>query len=756
MVSPSEELHLVFDKAVSDAKLLKHEYVTVEHLAFAMLCTESLSIFLSDFDITTNEIKSYLDEFLRKQCDDLVIESTTVNPKKTKTLEKTLNRAFTQALFLGKQYIELPDMLLSILHEHQTHACFMFNKAGINKEQLAEIINSEYFGNMKDGILRDDFDDDDDEEGGMSRDVKILKHFTHNLNEFVIEGKIDPVIGREQELEQVTLAIGRRNKNNAILVGFEGTGKTSIVEGLAWNIVNEKVPEFIKSSVIYSLDVGSLIAGSKYRGDFEERFKLIISALEKQEDAILFIDEAHMVSGAGSSGKDSHNDLANMLKPVLAKGDVRVIAATTWDEYRKVFEKDRALMRRFQRVAVDEPDRETSIEIVKGVKKYYEKFHKSTISNNAIESAVDLSIKYLTDKKLPDKAFDVIDLACSRFKLNDTKKRVVSVPRVQYEISKMTGLPLSKITEKQSSKIKNLEKHLKESVFGQDSAIEIISNKIMIAQAGLKLDNKPVGSFVFRGSTGTGKSYTAKQLADFLGVALVRFDMSEYQERHAISKLIGAPPGYVGYDDNNGVLITKLQENPGCVLLLDEIEKAHPDISQILLQMMDNGKVTGSNGREANVSNNIIILTTNLDARESEKNSIGFTTDLEKEYGDEQFKLYFSPEFRNRLDAVITFNKLDKSTIKKIVHKNLTELRDMVNGKFISLKFTNKIIEHLSTVGFDPKMGARPLERCIDNIIKQPLARMMLFGDLSEKDVILIDYVNDEVTLTKENNMALV
>ena len=746
MVEPSDELHAVFDKAVADAKKLKHEYITVEHFAFAMLCSDSLPEFLKSIEIDSGPIKSFLYDYLISSCDNITLIEKNVNPKKTKTVERVLNRAFTQVLFLGKQYIDLTDILLSVLSENQTYACYMFNKAGLNKEKFTELLHDEF--------MPDDMDDDD-EYPNFKDSEKVLDHFTQNLNKAVIENKIDPVIGRVDELEQIMLAMGRRNKNNALLVGFEGTGKTSIVEGLAWNIVNDDVPEFLKNSTVYSLDIGAMLAGARYRGDFEERFKMLMNALMQQEDAILFIDEAHMVNGAGSGGKDTSNDLANLLKPALAKGDIRIVASTTWDEYRKYFEKDRALMRRFQRITVDEPDRNTAVEILKGSSKYYENFHKAKINDRALESAVDLSIRYIHDRKLPDKAFDLVDQACARFKLTNQKTRNVTISRIQYEVSKVSGLPLSKITEKESSNLKNLEKNLKSCVFGQNVAIETIVNKIMVSQAGLKQTNKPVGSFVFRGSTGTGKSYTATQLASLLGVNLVRFDMSEYQERHSVSKLIGSPPGYVGYEENAGLLITQLQENPGCVLLLDEIEKAHPDVSQILLQMMDNGKVTGSNGKSAKVTESIIILTTNLDARESDKNSIGFGS-LERDYGDDNFKQFFAPEFRNRLDAVITFNRLNKETMKLIINKYVNELQSMVENKKIKLKFTEDSIDFLVRNGFDPRMGARPLERVLDKYVKQPLSRKMLIGDLKNGGNVLIDVRDDVLELiNSENNHIL-
>jgi len=564
--------------------------------------------------------------------------------------------------------------------------------------------------------------------------------------------KIDPVIGRDEEIEQVALALGRRTKSNVLIVGDPGVGKTAIAEGLAYQIVNGNVPEFLKEYKVFSLDIGAMLAGSKYRGDFEERFKLVLAGLKGKGKTIMFIDEAHMISGAGAGGSGGSNDLANMLKPALAKGNINVVASTTWEEYRKFFEKDRALMRRFQRVSVDEPDRETTLKILEGIKTYYEEFHSVDIHQEALEAAVDLSIKYQNDKKLPDKAIDLIDVACARFKVRDiTENKVVTKDSIQYELAKMIKLPEDQVKERESENLAHLEDNLKKVVYGQDKAIDDIVDKILVSQAGLKSDDKPVGSFVFMGPTGVGKTELAKQLSNQLGVKLVRFDMSEYQEKHSISKLIGSPPGYVGYEDNaGGLLIDKIQENPNCVLLLDEIEKAHPDVSSVLLQIMDNGKITGSNGKEADARNCTLILTTNLGAAEAEKNTIGFNETMDKDYDDIDLKKFFTPEFRNRLDGVITFGKLSKEVMLKIVGKFLVELKAQVQKKDIAINITDDALDYLVDKGFDPKMGARPLQRVIDNEIKRPLSRQMLFGDLKAGGSVTIDYREKEIKLDCE------
>jgi ATP-dependent Clp protease ATP-binding subunit ClpA len=734
MVEPSEELQLVFDKAVKDAKALKHEYVTLEHLLFAMLCSENFYNLVKGASADVDYIKTNLEYYLKNNLDEIKTEAEKYKPKKTQSVERCLNRAFTQVLFAGRSEIQLSDVLLSILSEKKSHAAYYLEKAGVEKEKFADYINNEL-----------EVETHDEEVSGAAQ--KALRQFTTNLNDEVKKKRIDPLIGRADELESIALALGRRNKNNVLLVGEPGVGKTAIAEGLAYNIVEGTVPEFLKDYSVYMLDIGSMLAGSKYRGDFEERFKLVLAGLKGKGKTIMFIDEAHMMNGAGAGGGNSANDLANMLKPALSKGNIKVVASTTWEEYRKYFEKDRALMRRFQRVTVDEPTPEVTKDILRGIKKYYEDHHKVTITDEAIEVAVKLSVKYQADKKLPDKAIDLIDLACSRFNLKDAKEKIVGEQEVQFELAKVVNLPPEQVMEKETSNLENLERNLKAEVYGQDSAIENIVDKILVAQAGLKPENKPIGSFVFMGPTGTGKTETAKQLAGQLGVKLVRFDMSEYQEKHSVSKLIGSPPGYVGFEENAGILITKLQEHPNCVLLLDEIEKAHPDVATILLQIMDNGRITGSNGKEADARNCVLILTTNLGAQDAEKNNIGFGDSQDKEYEDKELKKFFSPEFRNRLDGIITFGKLTKEVMMKVVGKFLVELKAQVADKNVEISITNEALDALVERGFDRKMGARPLQRVIDKEIKRPLARKLLFGNLKNGGKVSIDFKDNEFTL---------
>ena len=735
MVEPSNELQLVFEKAIDVAKKLKHEYLTLEHLLFAMLCEESFFKCVNGFNADAEYMRKNLEHYLKTKCDEIITDKIDFKPRKTQAVERVLNRAFTQVLFNGRQKIECTDVFLAMMSEKRSYAHFYIQQAEIDKEKFADYINSE-------------MSEHDEEESGNGQPERALRAFTTNLNDAVKKSKVDPVIGRIDELENIALALGRRNKNNVILVGDPGVGKTAIAEGLAFNIVKGFVPEFLKGYTVYNLDISSMLAGSKYRGDFEERFKLVLKALEKKGKTVLFIDEAHMISGAGSAN-NSANDLANMMKPALSKGNIKVIASTTWEEYRKHFEKDRALMRRFQRISIDEPTSEMSVQILKGIKKYYEQHHNVKIKEEAIHAAVKLSVKYQTDKKLPDKAIDLIDCACSRFNLKHADERVVDESAIEFELSKMVQMPAEVIAEQESSSLANLESSLQEEVYGQDTAITEIVDKILVSRAGLKPENKPIGSFVFMGPTGTGKTETAKALAKHLGVKLVRFDMSEYQEKHSVAKLIGSPPGYVGFEENSGLLITKLQESPNCVLLLDEIEKSHPDVSTILLQMMDNGFVTGSNGKVADCRNIVLIITTNAGAQEAEKNQIGFGSQ-DREYEDKELKKFFAPEFRNRLDAVITFGKLTKETMIKIVNKFIGELQVQVREKGIKLKITQEAVSWLVDKGFNKKMGARPLQRVIDKELKRPLAKRLLFGDLKEGGLVAIIVQDDKLELIKK------
>jgi ATP-dependent Clp protease ATP-binding subunit ClpA len=732
MVEPSDNLQAVFEKAIETAKKLHHEYLTIEHLLAAMLMEDNFRDSLKGFGADAEALKIQLIDYLQNKCAEITVADVVVKPKKTQSVERVLNRAFTQVLFNGRQRIEPTDVFLAMMGEKRSWVVYFITLANIDKDKFADYIN-----NVSDEAVEEGEDN--------SQSSKSLQAYTSNLNEQVKKNKIDPVIGRVEELENIALAMGRRNKNNVILIGDPGVGKTAIAEGLAYNIVKGAVPDFLKDYTVYNLDISAMLAGSKYRGDFEERFKMILKVLTKKGKSILFIDEAHMISGAGSAS-NSANDLANMMKPALSKGNIKVIASTTWEEYRKHFEKDRALMRRFQRITVDEPTQEVTLQILKGIKKYYEGFHNIKIRDDALAAAIKLSVKYQTDKKLPDKAIDLIDCACSRFNLKMSDDRIVGEREIQVELAKMTTLPEEKVMETESDGLSKLQDNVSQDVFGQDVAVQQIVDKIIVAQAGLKSENKPIGSFVFMGPTGCGKTETAKSLSKHLSVKLLRFDMSEYQEKHSISKLIGSPPGYVGFEDNAGLLITQIQENPNAVLLFDEVEKSHPDVSTVLLQMMDNGFITGSNGKQADCRNLILILTTNAGAQAAEKNVIGFGSQ-DQDYSDKDLKKFFTPEFRNRLDGIITFNKLGKETTIKVVDKFIDELRAQVKEKGIKIKIDKEAINWLLDKGFDSKMGARPLQRVIDKEIKTDLAKMMLFGELRGGGTLQITVEDNKIAL---------
>jgi ATP-dependent Clp protease ATP-binding subunit ClpA len=744
MIEPSKQLQKIFDNSVEITKNYNHRLITLEHLMYAIMSDKDAAEGLKAYGADIEYIRTNLDHYLKNNLKDILSETENVTPKKTNSVERVLNRCFTQVLFSGRNQMEIADIIVSVLSEKNSFAFYFLTKGGIIKEKFVQHFQKHF-------VTEDDIFENEHTGGSMSTDQldKIINQFCDNLSVKAKQRTLDPVIGREQELEDITLVLARRTKSNVLMVGDPGVGKTAIAEGLARKIFEKKVPKFIQDHSVYSLDISALVAGSKYRGDFEERIKAVLMALEKKGKIILFIDEAHMMSGAGSANQSS-NDLANMLKPALSKGGLKVIASTTWEEYRKYFEKDRALMRRFHRVTVDEPTAELTIKIIKGLKKYYEKHHNVVITQEAIEQAVKLSIKYMSDKKLPDKAIDIIDCASARYRLNDDPveegiAQIVDVEQVTYELSKMIKMPLETVAQKESSNLSNLESSIKASIFGQDEAIEKLLDKIFVAQAGLKLPNKPIGSFLFLGPTGCGKTETAKQLAEKMGMTLIRFDMSEYQEKHSVARLIGAPPGYVGYEENAGQLITKLQETPNAVLLLDEIEKAHQDVSNILLQFMDNGFVTGSNGKQADGRNTILIMTSNLGAADNEANSIGFS-DLEKfDEDDKAVKRFFAPEFRNRLDATVKFGNLSSETVSTIVVKFMKELNSQVKDKNITINANDDAVAWFAKKGYSRKMGARPLARLIDQEVKTPLSKKVLFGELVNGGIVDVSIDNDRV-----------
>ena len=743
MLEPNKDLEKIFEHAVQVASVNNHEYITLEHFLFSMLNNEEFSKILTEYGTNVKVLKESVENYITNDLKDIV--NTDVDrPKKTASIERLLNKTFSQVLYSGRQIIEPIDCFISLFAEKKSHAVFFLRQANVDKDKFLSFLNKEV--SEDNGSISPQ---------GLAQLEKVITQFCANLTARAKAKRIDPVIGRDKELEEITLVLARRTKANAILIGDPGVGKTAIAEGLARKIIEGNVPKFIQDHSVYSLDISAMLAGSKYRGDFEERLKGVIHALEKKGKSILFIDEAHMMNGAGAGGNGGANDMANMLKSALGRGTIKVIASTTWEEYRKHFEKDRALMRRFQRVTIDEPDEATAVKIIKGLKKYYEKHHGVKITNQAVIDSVKYSIKYMSDKKLPDKAIDLIDCACARFKVKDEEGGVVDHDEIVFEISKIANISLEQVGNKDSVNLESLDKNMRAKVYGQEKAIESLVDKVFIAQAGLKSLNRPIGNFLFVGPTGVGKTEAAKQLAINLGVKLVRFDMSEFQEQHSVAKFIGAPPGYVGFDDNAGQLITQLQENPNCVLLLDEVEKAHPSVLTIMLQLMDNGFVTGSNGKKADGRNAIIIMTSNLGAADAEKNSVGFGS-LERDSDPKDaVNRFFAPEFRNRLDGVIRFGKLDQATMIKIVKKFIDELNSLVKDKNIHVKPTATAIELLIAKGFNSKMGARPLQRTIEELIKRPLSKEILFGKLMNGGIVEIDVDNSELKLNFVDPMPI-
>jgi len=755
MLEANEGLEKIFEDAVKEAEQRKHEYVTIEHVLLSLVKDKVIGTTLTEFKINVGALIKDIEDYLDTKCNDIVSKGKNpVVPRKTASLERLMNRAFTQALFQGRQDVTSIDILISIFAEKKSYGAFFLKKHKVEKQDLMDLVSTETILDEGMASMGGQTQAGGEQRLRPNQADRILKSYCENLNQKYFDKKIDPVIGREEETNNLKQILARRNKNNVLIVGDPGVGKTAVVEGLARRIAKNKedIPEYLKDHIVWSLDVNSLIAGSKFRGDFEERLKMIVNALDQKGKSILFIDEAHMIVGAGATGQGNSMDMANMLKPALLKGSIKVVASTTWEEYRKYFEKDRALMRRFQRLQVGEPSKETSIKILKGVKQYYESHHGCTITDEACEDAVDYSSKFIADKKLPDKAIDIIDVACARLRLNGVKDGVIDHEEIIHEISQMTGISIEQLSQKQASNLKTLEEKMKLQVFGQDKAINTITDKILVARAGLKNLNKPVGSFLFLGPTGCGKTETARTLAKTLGVELVRFDMSEYQEKHSISKMIGSPPGYVGYEDSNmggGMFINEVEKNPHAVVLFDEIEKAHRDVSNMLLQVMDYGTVTGSNGKKADCRNITLIMTSNLGAEAMERNNIGFGKSEREGEDDNALKKFFPPEFRNRLDAVIKFDKLGEKTMKSIVKKFLQELNTMTMEKDVEVNATDPALDYLVKKGFDAKLGARPLQRIIDEEIKNPLSKMILFGELNEGGMVEVTLSEDVVPKLK-------
>lgn len=746
----SQELEVSLHMAFMDARQKRHELITVEHLLVAMLDNPSAQEVLkacgANFDSLKKDLLNHIEEHT-----PIVNGENEVDTQPTLGFQRVIQRAMLHVQSSGKKEVTGANVLVAIFGEKDSHAVYFLHQQGIAR---LDVVNFIAHGIEKELDKENEADEVDENIDQKTQNKESdLESYALNLNKVVLDGKIDPVIGRENEIERVAQILCRRRKNNPLLVGDAGVGKTAIAEGLAKKIVDGDIPEVLKDTVIYSLDLGALIAGTKYRGDFEQRLKNVLKQLTKKPNAILFIDEIHTIIGAGSASGGTL-DASNLLKPALAKGELRCIGATTFNEYRTIFEKDHALSRRFQKIDVDEPSIPVSIEILKGLKKSFESHHKIKFLNNALISAVELSAKYITDRKLPDKAIDVIDEAGALQKIlpKTKQKKTISSKEIEEVISKIAKIPSKNINQDDLSMLRNLERDLKAIIFGQDEAINKLSTAIKMARSGLLSDNKPIGSFMFSGPTGVGKTEVAKQLAYTLGIELIRIDMSEFMERHAVSKLIGAPPGYVGFDQG-GTLTESINKNPYAVLLLDEIEKAHPDVHNILLQIMDNGFLTDSNGRKIDFRNVTLIMTTNVGAESLSKSSLGFIADDQTVFDEKnEINKAFSPEFRNRIDAIVSFAPLENETILKVVDKFLIQLENQLHDKKVEVTFSDNLKNYLAKNGFDIKMGARPMSRLIQDTIRKALADELLFGKLVNGGDVHIDIdENDNIKLQIES-----
>ena len=722
------EIQQVVDAAVNIAREKHHEYVLTEHLQLAMIRYEPFRQVLEKFGTDVAQFDQEVDAYLTSL--QSLIKPGDVSPRKTNALDRMFNRALTQVLFTGRRSVTMLDLYLSIMGESNSHAHYFFLKYGVKKEEFVDFCQRNY---ASPGAKISN-----------EQATEILEEHCLNLTRLAREDRLEPMIGRSAELDEMITVLARRFKANVLMVGDPGVGKTAIIEGLAQEIHAGRVPEFLKGHEVWGLEIGSLLAGSKYRGEFEEKFKQVIAALEAKKNCVLFIDEAHTMKGAGASSQGTL-DFANMLKPAITKGNLKVVASTTWEEYYESFEKDRALMRRFHRVGIDEPDAATTEQILIGISPRLETFHNVLISTDAIKAAVELSGRYIHDRKNPDKSIDLLDGACAKERVKDAGNVTINKEMIMAQVSRVTSVPLDRLQNERSAKIVELESNIKQKLYGQDSAVDSVLERVYINFSGIGNAKRPIASFLFLGPTGTGKTELAKLLAENLDMKLLKYDMSEYQEKHTVSSLIGAPPGYVGFEDGNvggGKLISDLSKNPFAVILFDEIEKAHPDVTNILLQMLDEAHITSSNGKTVDCKNTIIIMTSNLGARDNENNNIGFGKSLEKT-GEENraMKEFFKPELRNRIDQICKFVKLDKLAIKKIVIKFVDELKASLIEKNIRLNLSEEVVDLLAEKGYDPKMGARPLGRKIDELIRIPLSKKILFDRLSDCSLqaILVD-----------------
>jgi len=749
----AQELEVSLHMAFVEARQQRHEFITVEHLLLALLDNPSAAEVLRACSANIDDLRKSLSNFIKDNTPQ-VAGADDVDTQPTLGFQRVIQRAImhVQSTGSGKKEVTGANVLVAIFGEKDSHAVYYLHQQGVTRLDVVNFIAHGIKKSDPPESAKSSENPAEAEEGaGGEKNEKAspLEQFTQNLNQLAIEGKIDPLIGREYEVERVIQILCRRRKNNPLLVGEAGVGKTAIAEGLAWRITQKDVPEILAEAIVYSLDMGALLAGTKYRGDFEQRLKGVLKSLKDKPNAILFIDEIHTLIGAGAASGGTL-DASNLLKPGLSSGALKCIGATTFTEYRGIFEKDAALSRRFQKVDVVEPTIEQTVDILKGLKSRFEEHHNVKYAVAALQAAAELSAKYINDRHLPDKAIDVIDEAgaAQRILPPSKRKKIISKAEVEEIVAKIARIPAANVSNDDRGKLKTLERDLRNVVFGQDKALDVLSSAVKMARSGIGKGDKPIGSFLFSGPTGVGKTEAAKQLAYIMGIDLIRFDMSEYMEQHAVSRLIGAPPGYVGFDQG-GLLTEAITKKPHCVLLLDEIEKAHPAIFNVLLQVMDHGTLTDNNGRKADFRNVIIVMTTNAGAETMNKASIGFTNP--REAGDEaaDIKRLFTPEFRNRLDAIVSFKSLDENIILRVVDKFLLQLETQLADKKVDVTFTDKLRKHLAKKGFDPLMGARPMQRLIQDTIRRALADELLFGRLTDGGRLTVDLDDTDETKTE-------
>lgn len=742
----SKELEASLNKAFNDAREKRHEYITVEHLLLALLDNNSANVVLqacgADLNLLGVDLKEYLDNNTPVFGDVVAGE---VQP--TLGFQRVLQRAVFHVQSSGKKEVVGANVLVAMFGEQESQAIYLLNQQNVNR---LDVVNYISHGITKVPNEAEKIEDHSDQTASQDAESQPLENYTTNLNQRAMQGLIDPLIGRANEVERIVQILCRRRKNNPLLVGEAGVGKTAMAEGLAKRIVDKEVPDVLLDCTIFSLDLGSLVAGTKYRGDFEKRLKGVLKQLNQRPGSILFIDEIHTIIGAGSAS-GGVMDASNLIKPMLANGELKCMGSTTYAEYRSVFEKDNALARRFQKIDIEEPSIDETVDILKGLKSRFEEHHDVKYSNNALRAAAELSERYIMDRFLPDKAIDVIDEAGASRQLQSAsgkaKKKTISVHDIENIVAKIARIPAKTVSTTDTDALKNLERDLKMVVFGQDEALTTLVTAIRMSRSGLGEPEKPIGSFLFTGPTGVGKTEASRQLSNVLGVELIRFDMSEYMERHTVSRLIGAPPGYVGFDDG-GLLTEAVNKHPHCVLLLDEIEKAHPEVFNILLQVMDHGTLTDSNGRKTDFRNVILVMTSNAGAQLMSRRSMGFTEQQNELDGMEEIKKMFTPEFRNRLDAIVAFGALDAHTLSNVVDKFLVALELQLNEKKVTISVDKEARRWLAEKGYDPKMGARPMARVIQEQLKKPLANELLFGELTKGG-----HVN--VTMTDENEINI-